>query len=98
MSGIGKTTLGALAPKPVFIGLDDGGRKIRHPETGEPISVVEGVKTFDDFRSAIAQKNLFADYETVIIDTGTMLETLATDWTVANIPHEKGHRFKRMVE
>ena len=98
MSGIGKTTLGALAPGAVFIGLDDGGRKIRHPETGEPISVVEGVKTFDDFRSAIAQRDLFKDYETVVIDTGTMLESLASDWTVANIPHEKGQRVNRLVE
>ena len=97
-SGRGKTTLGCLAPAPVFIGLDDGGRKIRHPVTGEPIQRIEGIETFDDFRDAVAQPALFEPFRSVVIDTGTYLERLAGDWTVENIPHEKGHFISRLVE
>jgi len=97
-SGRGKTTLGALAPNPVFFGLDDGGRKIRDPRTNKPIRVVNGIQSFDDFRAAIAQVELWADCQTVVVDTGTALESLAGDWTVANIRHEKGHAVTRLVE
>ena len=31
--GMGKTTLATMAPAPVFIGLDDGGRKLKDPRT-----------------------------------------------------------------
>jgi len=34
----------------------------------------------------------------VVVDTGTALESLAGDWTVANIRHEKGHAVTRLVE
>lgn len=97
-SGRGKTTLGCLAPDPVFIGLDDGGRKIRHPATGEPIQRIEGVETFDDFRDALVQPGLFDSFRSVVIDTGTRLESLAGDWTVENVPHEKGHQVRRLVD
>ena len=38
-NGHGKTTLAAMAPNPVFIGLDDGGRQTRNPKTGEEIPI-----------------------------------------------------------
>jgi hypothetical protein len=97
-SGAGKTTLAALAPAPLFIGLDDGGRKIRNAITGEPVSQIKGVITFDDFRDSISQKNLFDGFKTVVIDTGTILEILAGEWTCQNIPHEKGTRVNRLVD
>lgn len=97
-SGRGKTTLASLAPTPVFIGLDDGGRKIRHPQTGDPINHVEGIETFEDFRSALAQVDLFDPFESIVVDTGTRLESLGADWTVATIPHEKGHAVTRLVD
>ena len=84
-SGLGKTTLGLLAPTPVFIGLDDGGRKLVHPVTGESPHYIEGVRTFDDFQQATQQVDLFDGYETVVVDTGTILEALAHDWMLDNI-------------
>lgn len=84
-SGLGKTTLATLAPTPVFIGLDDGGRKIKHPVTGEELKNIPGVNDFDDFRQAIQQVDLFDDYETVVVDTATILESLAHDWMLDNI-------------
>jgi hypothetical protein len=84
-SGLGKTTLATLVPTPVWLGLDDGGRKIKHPVTGEDLNNIPGVETFDDFQQAIQQVDLFDDYETVVVDTGTILEGLAHDWMLENI-------------
>lgn len=89
-SGMGKTTLSAMAPKPVFVALDEGSCKIKHPLTGESLNHVPDIKTFDAVRAALQQSDLFDDYETIIIDTGTILELLALDWTLENIKHEKG--------
>ncbi|MEE8207893.1 MAG: AAA family ATPase [Nitrosomonadaceae bacterium] len=89
-SGMGKTTLAALSPTPVFLGVDDGGRKIKDPRTGEELRYIPGVEIFDDFRQAVQQPDLFNDYQTVVIDTGTILESWAHDWMLQNIPTEKG--------
>lgn len=97
-SGRGKTTLASLAPQTVFIGADDGGRKIIHPVTGEPLSFVNGVENFDDLRDALNAKNLFDGFNNVVIDTITMVEQWAGDWTCENIPHEKGHAVRRLVD
>ena len=75
-SGMGKTTL-------------DGGRKIKHPITGESLKHVPGIETFMDIRDALAQPDLFKDDESIVIDTATVmqdsyaerhvLETIKTD-------------------
>ena len=90
-SGMGKTSLSMLLPTPVFFGLDDGGRKIVHPTTGESPAYIEGIETFSDFRQAAQQRDLFDSYETVVIDTGTILENLALDWMLKNIPNGDGN-------
>jgi hypothetical protein len=77
-SGMGKTTLASTAPDPVFIGIDDGGARIKNPITGEDLKRVEGVESFADVRAALAQPNLFEDSESVIIDTVTRLQ----DWSL----------------
>lgn len=89
-SGAGKTTLCTMLPNPVFIGLDDGGRKIRHPVTGEPIVRVEGIESFQDVQDALHQFDLWPKAGTCVIDTFTILESLAEPWMFDNIPHEKG--------
>ena len=89
-SGKGKSTLASMAPLPVFIGLDDGGRMIRHPITGEPIQRVPGVETYQDVRDALHQKGLFAGSKSIVIDTATILELLAMAWVIENVYHEKG--------
>lgn len=73
-SGIGKTTLAAMAPNPVFIGLDDGGRKIRNPLTGQPVMAIPGIGGFQDMRDALHQKNLWPEDCTAVIDTVTKLD------------------------
>jgi len=84
-SGMGKTTLASMLPNPVFAGLDDGGRKIKNPTTSELLKNIPGIETFSDFRAATQQQDLFNDYETYVVDTGTILESLALDWVLENI-------------
>lgn len=89
-SGLGKTTLASMLPSPRFIGSDDGGRKIRHPVTGEKLKHVPGVETFQDVRDAVTQPGLFENDETVVIDTATIVQDWAEEWVLANIKPEKG--------
>jgi hypothetical protein len=99
-SGRGKTTLASMAPKPVFIGLDDGGRKVRNPITGEPVRYIPGIESFQDVRDALHQPGLFTDDLSVVVDTGTILELLGMQWVIDNVPHEKGpsHCVIRRIE
>lgn len=91
-SGMGKTTLASMLPSPRFIGLDDGGRKIKHPVTGEDLKHIPGIETFMDVRDALTQPDLFKDDETVVIDTATVLQDpLAEEWVLANIKPDKGN-------
>ncbi len=90
-SGMGKTTLSVLAPKPILLPLDDGSADIRHPVTNELIEQVDDLYTFADTRAALQQYGLYDDNETVIIDTVTKLEDLSHAYMCATIKHEKGH-------
>ena len=89
-SGMGKTTLAALAPNPIFLGLDDGGRKIRNGITGEPIRHIPGIETFEDVRDALHQANIWSAGVTAVIDTVTKLEELAEPYMFATIKKDKG--------
>jgi hypothetical protein len=95
-SGMGKTTLATMLPKPVFIGLDDGGREIHHPVTGEMLDHIPGVSSFADVRSAL-QADIYADYETVVIDTVTLLEELAVQFVLDTISNDKGGKVDNIV-
>ena len=97
-SGMGKTTLASMLPKPVFTGLDDGGRKIRHPVTDEKLKYIPGFETFSDFRIAVQQSDLFDDYETLVVDTGNILEGWALDWMLQNITGDKGTLMKNIEQ
>jgi hypothetical protein len=89
-SGMGKTTLATMAPTPVFLGLDPGGRKIHNPITGEELKHIPGIENFSDFRDALRQHDLYNDYETVVVDTGTILQDWCYDWVLENITNDKG--------
>ncbi len=95
-TGMGKTSLAMLAPKPVFIGLDEGGRELVYPD-GSHLKMVPGVETFSDVRSALQQHDLYADYETVVVDTVTLLQDWAEVYVVENITTEKGAKVKNLL-
>lgn len=87
-SGIGKSTLGSMAPRPVYISIDDGARQLRNPLTGEPIAMIGGVSSFLDIRDALHQKDLFEDRDTVLIDTWTRVEEPAMDHILDTVKKE----------
>ena len=93
-SGMGKTTLASMAPTPVFIGLDEGGREIKNPLTGEDLKRIGGdgaiIEDYYDVMQVMKDHSLFKDYETVVVDTVTMVETWITPWVVENVKTDKG--------
>ena len=95
-TGMGKTSLAMLAPKPVFIGLDEGGRELTYPD-GSHLMMIPGVETFSDVRSAMQQHDLYEDYETVVVDTVTLLQDWAEIYVVANITTDKGAKVKNLL-
>lgn len=66
--GVGKTTLASLAPKPLLIDLEDGAERVAVDRTQKINSVAEFV--------AIMREFVRSDYDTAIIDTLDMLESL----------------------
>lgn len=88
-SGMGKTTLASMAPDPVFIGLDDGGRKLHNPITGKELQHILDIENFEDVRSAL-NACLVLDCKTIVIDTITELERWAADRVLRTIPTPKG--------
>jgi len=95
-SGMGKTTLASMAPNAVFIGLDDGGRKIYHPVTGELIKRIPGVTTFSDVRDALHQANLWPEKATIVIDTMTKLEAITEEHIIGTYKKSGGASAKTM--
>ena len=97
-SGLGKTTLVSLLNDVVFIDLYGGSDKIKHPVTGELLSYIPGVETFQDVRDALQSPEIFEDYGTICIDTTTRLEQIAEPWIFANILASKNRRVKHLKE
>jgi len=91
-TGIGKTSLVPLAPKPVIIPLDQGSDNIRHPLTNEKLPQVNDVNTFADLRAVCQQPQIFANNTVVAIDTITKAEDLCHQYMFDTILHEKGQR------
>lgn len=90
-SGMGKSSLAMLAPDPVFIPIDDGARKLTHPETGMRPNHIPDIETFEDVRAA-TQAFLTLPGKTLVLDTGTKLEPLAEDYVLRTVPGPQGAR------
>ncbi len=89
-TGLGKTTLFSMMPNPIFIGLDDGGRRTLNPKTQEPINHVPGVETYDDVRAVLRQTSIFPEGSSCVIDTATLLEQLAETNVLETVSLPKG--------
>ena len=89
-SGMGKTSLAATMPDPVFIGPDRGIQDLTHP-LGSTWPIVGNVDTWDDLRDVTQDLSLFKDKESMVFDTGTVIQhSLCTPWVIDNVPKEKG--------
>lgn len=84
-SGIGKSTLAAMAPDAIFIDVDNGISGMVHPATGEALKHIAGIETYQDLRDALAQSALFPTGSTVIIDTITRVEPMAERHVLENV-------------
>ncbi len=89
-TGLGKTTILTMMPSPIFIGLDDGGRKIVNPKTGEPIDHIPDIETFEDVRAVLQQVSLFPKGSSCVIDTVTMLEQIIQAYVLETVPLSQG--------
>lgn len=87
--GIGKTSLAALAPNPVFLDLEQGTEQLDVHRLS--------IDNWHDLR-AVLQSDKLEGYGTVVIDGATKAEELATTWTIETVPHEKGHRVHRLED
>lgn len=81
-----------MVPNPVFIGVDDGGRRIRNPKTGDAVRAVTGVSSFADIREVLHQDELFPVGSTIVLDTITKAEALAEQYLFATVKTERGER------
>lgn len=89
-SGMGKTTLASMAPNPVFIGVDPGGKKIRRD--GKPLRHIP-VTHWQELRAAILQDDLWSAGDTLVIDTLTRVESeWCVPFVIETVPTEKGQR------
>lgn len=68
----GKTSLCALIDKSKFIDRDSDGT------AGLDVSRVDGVQTFDDVLEALNTPDLWKDVDTIVLDSGTAMQELAT--------------------
>lgn len=94
-SGMGKTSLLAQL-NPVFIGIDDGGRKLTNPLTGEKLRFVEGINTFQDVRDVLQSVELFENEKDIVLDTATAVQPLAETHIFETIRHEKGSKIESL--
>jgi hypothetical protein len=69
VEGIGKTTFGASAPKPIFLGAEDGTGQLDVARFPQPETFEEAIEAV----RALAAPN---DYETLVVDTLDWLEPL----------------------
>lgn len=84
--GVGKTTLGYSAPKPLLINLDRGAHRVRpeHRE-GKDTSVCA---TFDEVKADVEFAK--GKYETIVIDTGGALVEMLKQYVVDHPQDFKG--------
>lgn len=97
-SGMGKTTLATMAPNPIFIGLDDGGRKARNPITGAKVRAISGIETLNDMRDALHQADLWPAGSTCVIDTVTKADELGEAYTLENVKNDKNELMHSLEE
>lgn len=82
--GIGKSTLCALTPNPVFLDIETGTNELNVPR-------VQGLRDFADVRECL-QSTALDGFGTIVLDSITKLEELVVANVIATVPHEKGAR------
>ena len=87
--GIGKSSLAALAPNPIFLDLESGTEELDVPRIS--------IQSWTDLRACL-QSSKLDGYGSIVIDGGTKAEELAAEWTLQTVPHDKGHHIDRLED
>lgn len=83
-AGLGKTSLAATFPKPVFIRAEDGLSAIEESKRPDAFPIIRKVDDlFEQMRALIDEEH---DYQTLVIDSITQLETLFGQYIIDNDP------------
>lgn len=85
-AGLGKTSLGATFPKPIFIRAEDGLKSITASPMPDAFPVLKSVEDLWPQLWALAKED--HKYETLVIDTVSTLDTMFTDWVVETDPNK----------
>lgn len=87
--GVGKSELCSLLKsvdcEPLFLDIE-GGCHFLDVARCDP-----SPETWDDLLAVLRDREALAPFGAVVIDSATKAEELAIAWTLANVPHEKGH-------
>lgn len=79
--GIGKSSLAALAPKPIFLDVEDSTKRL-------DVARISGLASWADLRACL-QSDAFDGYGTLVLDSVTKAEELAVAHTLSTVKTEK---------
>ena len=82
--GIGKSSLAALAPSPVFLDLELGTRDL-------DVKRVDGIESFADVRDCM-HSDVLTGFASIVSDTATRVEELAVAHTLATVTNDRNER------
>ena len=85
-AGLGKTSLGATFPKPIFIRAEDGLKSITASPMPDAFPVLKSIEDLWPQLWALAKED--HKYETLVIDTVSTLDTMFIDWVVETDPNK----------
>lgn len=83
-AGLGKTSLAATFPNPIFIRAEDGLQAIPHESRPDAFPVISKVESLWEQLTSLIQED--HDYKTVVIDSVTALESMFIEYIVENDP------------
>lgn len=86
-AGVGKTVLAATFPKPIFIRAEDGLQSIPKDSRPDALPVLSSVD--DLWKQLGALINEEHEYQTLVIDSTTQLETMFAEYILENDPKAK---------
>lgn len=85
-AGLGKTSLGACFPKPIFIRAEDGLRSVVSSPMPDAFPVLSSVDELWPQLWALAKEE--HDYKTLVVDTVSTLDSMFIDWVVNTDPNK----------
>lgn len=90
--GIGKTTLAAAMPAPIFLPVEDGLGQLEVDTFPRPDTFGDCI----DAISALIEQD--HNFKTLVVDSLDKLEPLLWDHVIETVPHEKGNKVERIEQ